>query len=209
MTASRSISEEEKEITHAVGDCILAWAMVELRIAFILQHCLTHETHPGIAIWDMIQSFRGKLGVLRVALLEKHKAPPLSDEIRLLLKRAETLYSKRSAVAHSTLIYEDEKRFVIEPFWSFSGSKQKITLQELLQYRSDFGELTKSLHWLLVRLTMLDGVPGMPPPQTEPRPDLVQRLLDEEDQNRQVLEQQQQDRDLVKRLRKEGKWPPA
>lgn len=111
MTDPSEFDHQTAELHERVGQCIMAWAMVEFDLALIWREVSGSEVVQADRVWSTLRSFEAKLQLLRSALTASRDAESVAIW-SLLHPHIIKMYDSRNKVAHSTLISDNSKPFL-------------------------------------------------------------------------------------------------
>ncbi|MDP3736695.1 MAG: hypothetical protein Q8R02_04850 [Hyphomonadaceae bacterium] len=204
---------------QAVGECLMAWATVELQLNLVFL-ALSGAMGGGASgrlqsaniAWSTPKSFDARMDVLKSALDQAKLKVPVRTDCLMLFEQARVQAKSRNQIAHSTLFvgHKDGHAYPeIEPFFFITARKARLGLKEIQAVTSRFRSLADSLVWLLLtRLNQLSPQVAKQIPSLTRLPDLVREIREQQSQLDKVQQAQQRDLRLVSQLRKLGKWPP-
>jgi hypothetical protein len=110
-------SEQVKApLYHAIGECLMAWAGVELQLQLIFLRGLEIDEPIADAIWTTPRSLDARLNLLNAAFPRSKAGRPVKSDFALLSAYVRLKMAQRNQVAHSTLIIRDGKTAVLEPY---------------------------------------------------------------------------------------------
>jgi hypothetical protein len=161
------IAAESAALHQAVGDCILAWARVEMVLSYVFDFTVASESRVSHAVIGAVRSFEARLKMIGDAVIARF--PDEADEIRtdwkLLYNLCSSQNQLRNQVAHSiewTFLPEGP---ALEPFLIATSEKPKIHTGEVLKRAADFKDLEQSVGWLgFVIRQRLEPDAEAPPP---------------------------------------------
>ena len=155
--------QERHDITHAVGECLMTWAMVERDISILYCECFgdSHKAGAGIhfAVFDSVISIDARMAMIAAALkwnaaLDVAPINPFTAflaEWEILRKTIRKKYNKRNEVAHSDIIQypgSDGAQVVeLAPFPTFTNSafQTKLSHRQLMERKNAFAALAREI----------------------------------------------------------------
>jgi hypothetical protein len=205
---TRKARKEATELMAAVGVAVGTWAGVELYLARLFRTHVGTDREVADTIWGTIVSFDARVSLLQGILAHSLKEKPVWEDIELLLNQTRRLYKRRNEIAHSTPYTAVGGKLVLEPFLIISVERPVIDFDSIQKTIERFGSLKDALAWLLVATHESKGAPKRPKASSPPLPDLVLELRAEESQRRKEQQERDQLLKTVRKLQKDGKWPP-
>ena len=180
MTEPNTIDDAVRELHLAVGECILAWAAVELSLANIFD--IIQQTDPAIshAVFGAIRSFEARLKMIgdafNVRFPDADRSP--RDDWKRLYNYISSSNAERNQVAHATMLIVGNKGPMLEPFFVMTAPKPHLSTSDVQTRIVKFKELEQVLTWWFPERLRKIGK-ARPPGFARQVPDLVLRLRDE------------------------------
>lgn len=179
MFESDKIDEGVRKLQLAVGECILAWASVELSLANIFN--TIQRTDPAIshAVFGAVRSFEGRLKMMVEAFSIRFPDADASprDDWKLLNNYISSLNAERNQVAHAMMLMVTGEGPMLEPFFVMTAPKSRLSTSDVQARTAKFKELEQVLTWWFPDRMQKMGK-ARPPGFARQVPDLVLRLRD-------------------------------
>lgn len=177
MIEPNTIEDAVTKLKLAVGECVLAWAAVELSLANIFD--MIQQTDPAIshAVFGAIRSFEARLKMLgdafNVRFPDAERTP--RDDWKRLYNYISSANAERNQVAHATLLIVGGEKPMLEPFFVMTAPKPHLSASDVEARIAKFNELDAVLRWWLPDRLRRSGK-ARPPGFERQVPDLVLRL---------------------------------
>jgi hypothetical protein len=184
MSDFDDIERVKAQMYEAIGECLMAWAMVEFHLQHIFLRGLGIEMNTAIALWTTPRGLEARLNLLAAAFAKSKADPAAKADFQLLRSYVSMKVGQRNQVAHSTLIIENNTEAVLTPYYSFASSPlDSISKASVQQWTTEFNELANALFWFFSEKALSPPLRrlGSAAPQT---PDLLLRLREEDARRR-------------------------
>lgn len=179
MSDSDAIAQETIDLTHAVGECVLAWSKVEFQLSLLFALVLNTSIAVSHATFAAVRSFEARLKMMNDALCARFVIPeePPRPDWKLIHNECSRLNALRNQVAHSHLL----RGPILEPYFVLTASKPRLKVEDVRSRTREFLEFEPCVMWL-----HNDIIPRLRPEKVpdEPIPRLLLRLRDEAAQRR-------------------------
>jgi hypothetical protein len=186
---SQPLQVQQIALSHAVGNCLMAWAQVEhtLHEKFVTQLVRQSRNKQRFviarAVWSAVISFEARLRMVDAAIggtlfqLETKRCKLVASDWRLLKNYTARMSSLRNEIAHGTMMNFDNKEMKIVPYATAIPFREGISIIEVYDRTNLFNELDKALNWHDLAFSSL----WKPPLRRlvlnqQPIPDLILRL---------------------------------
>jgi hypothetical protein len=158
------VQQERHNITHAVGECIMTWATVEIGLTVLYCECIgsgigAKDFWLHASIFDSVISIDARLKMISTSLEWNggrffHQAKPAPEYLKEWTKLRDNIrkkYDKRNEIAHSDLTQrgmEDGSQLVrLAAFPTLTNGavvkrKTLLNLNELYQRKAQFENLS-------------------------------------------------------------------
>ena len=186
MDGSNITNDATAELQLAVGECILAWALVEALLSQVFA-----EVQRGLdasvshAVLGAVRSFDARLKMISEAFNVRfpHPDQPPRTDWKLLYNYLSASNTQRNQVAHALMIGLGGDDPVLEPYFIVTAPKPHLRAKDVRDRTARFNELGDALTpWFVGEL--MDRRGARPPQWPRQVPDLVLRLRAEVDRNR-------------------------
>jgi hypothetical protein len=156
---ANTVEQDRHNLTHAVGECIMAWAAVERSLAVLYCECV--EFPPGTArfnlhtaVFDIVVSIDARLGMVGAALtwrsgahLRNRKTTPnYLTEWSALRQKIRDSYVLRNGIAHSDIaqrgLKNGKQMVMLVSFPTITNAtKTALTLVQIKERQREFEKL--------------------------------------------------------------------
>lgn len=188
MTESNIIDDAVRTLQLAVGECILAWASVELSLANIF--VIVQQADPAIShtVFGAVRSFEVRLRMIGEALIVRFPDADRSprEDWKRLYKYISSCNAERNQVAHATLLMVGNEGPMLEPFFVMTAPKPQLATSDVRARINKFQELEQVLTWWFPDRLRKIGK-ARPSGFARQVPDLVLRLRNEAARSRAKL----------------------
>lgn len=167
----KAITDQQAEMTRAIGECIVAWSNVELQLSQIFRFALGGDPVAVDAVLAEPRNFDVRNRMVDAAVTAKWGGAPFFPDWRLLHSCANKLSKLRSEVAHALLLNVEGKHVALEPYFVVTRPRRHLLIEEVLARARQFQDLANALFWFLHR--RLTPTPGDVPPK-------IAEMLDQE-----------------------------
>jgi hypothetical protein len=176
-----SLPVQNALIVHAVGECLMAWAMAEETVhELFVQQLVTKSENPNRytvarSVWFCIIGFDSRLKMADAAIKGNITDAATLADWRLLLNYTTKMSSLRNEAAHGMLANFDNKEMKIMPYGTDMLKRtEPLTIAELKRRTELFVELEKALSWF--QWSASNQIKPNPHFGTIPVPELVTAL---------------------------------
>ena len=149
------------ELSHAVGECMGAWANVELKLQYLFRAILGCKPAIADTVLGIPHSFERKSAMVHaVVKLRLEAKPELLADWNVLYKYLGKMSSKRNEIAHATvfILHVGPKPVaVLSPYYKVSQAGANIEADEVLRRFEAFRELDRALSSLSEHIINLDA----------------------------------------------------
>jgi hypothetical protein len=149
-----SLPVQNALIVHAVGECLMAWAMAEESVhELFVQQLVAKSDNPNRftvarSVWFCIIAFDSRLKMADAAVKANIRDPETLADWRLLLNYTTRMSALRNEVAHGMLANFDNTEMKIMPYGTdMLKRKEPLTLGELKRRTGLFVALESALSW--------------------------------------------------------------
>jgi hypothetical protein len=176
---AESLEQQRHNLTHAIGECILAWAKVEQTIACIFGCTLLSELFHVTRIFDSVISFDARRNMVEASLdvlAEQEDSKLTRDHLskwKKLSDKSRKAYVKRNEIAHCDLKeLTSQNKVVAVELLGFSTLTRDflqaptLDLKQLRERRNSFIDLANELWDFLEELERLVKLPPESPSQS-------------------------------------------
>jgi hypothetical protein len=182
MPTEADLVQQSIQLQYAMGECISAWANVELRLMILFQFLLGGDGRIADAVLATPRNFEVRSAMVHNVMRIRLKDRPVLDDWNLVYNYTIYMSSRRNEIAHATMVNETDVGIVLKPYFVLFGHDKPYLKVETVKERArDFLELTQCLNWFVFQLPKH---PEQPPVPAVPIPDLLLRLRTEDDQRR-------------------------
>ncbi len=141
-------NEEVARMHQAVGECVLAWATVEVYLQFLWRLAHNNDALLPDAIWGAVVSMDARLSALQKILKLKFGETEHWGDVVLLLEEARRRNSQRNEIAHATLLLEGGVTPRLESFFLISEPRTPISVEQIQERSRAFINLAQAISWL-------------------------------------------------------------
>jgi len=172
--------QQERDAMHqAIGECLTAWAMVELALQVMFRRAMSVDPKVSHAIWSAPRAFEIRLNMLTAAVQNSPAAAGWHADWSLVHNYIVNRVKRRNEIAHGTLVSESGKGLRVQPYLNLAETSVSIDIQEIRRRTTQFN----ALYHLIVRLDFArHPAPPRRPPM--PEPDLLLELRKQATRNR-------------------------
>jgi hypothetical protein len=162
----QELQVQRAHLSHAVGECLMAWAQVEheLHEIFVRQVIFRSRNKNrwvmARAVWSAVVSFEARLAMVSKSIegnlerLDTRKFKKVKDDWRLLYNYISKRVSLRNEIAHGTMMnFNTEMRIV--PYATTIPFREGISISEIHKRAALFVELIRTLEWFSICLAAL------------------------------------------------------
>lgn len=158
---AEQLDQQRIILTHAAGECLMAWAQVEFELSLFFSSQLTSQSANANrfaiadSIWATIISFEARLKMLNAVVSANIKDQKVLSDWRIISSYITNQNTRRNQIAHSD-IHLFGKEMKLQPFpTNFISRKPALSHRALKTVTGDFIDLAKAISWLMRRIAMI------------------------------------------------------
>lgn len=157
---SLSLAQQRIHLSHAAGECLMAWATVEHALhdlfgaQIIRQSTNKNRYFVARIIWSTVINFDVRLRLVDATIeanfskMKSRSYIQAKKDWHLLYIYTISMSKKRNEIAHGTMMNYDNKEMRITPYATAIPVRNGVRFEEVLQRILQFNELFGSISWI-------------------------------------------------------------